>query len=359
MKKVFALILIFVFILALSGCKGSKNDPTDLDSSNSISTEAPVGDQEDENTSSKDESSSQTESTESKTDSGNKNSSENKVSSGKNGKDSQNTSKDVSTSSDKTETDKNSPQGGNTGSTASGTSDTGSNTSGNSKPNSQTCVHSYTEKTVQHTCTTDGYTEFTCTKCGDTYKDEIVPAQHVFVEYICTECGVGDEEYAYDAVKFWVINNGVKKDDPSLTMYEYTFSSDEGTYSLSYSSYLTLSFDSSSLEEYIDIEIYNSENCNINYILKGQSSSATVAKSQIFSEDGAFLNNFTIPEGDSGNEFKEALKNRLNNTLLYFNDNVLNNDNIVNKDNVPIKCLKFSLTDLGFTLYSPKTTELN
>ena len=38
-------------------------------------------------------------------------------------------------------------------------------------------VHEYSEKVVDATCTEDGYTEHTC-RCGDTYKDNVVPAGH-------------------------------------------------------------------------------------------------------------------------------------------------------------------------------------
>ena len=66
------------------------------------------------------------------------------------------------------------------------------------------CEHSYTEKVVAPTCTAEGYTEHTCSECGDTYKD--VPTQKVahpykqvtvsptctaegYTEHTCTVCG--------------------------------------------------------------------------------------------------------------------------------------------------------------------------
>ena len=33
------------------------------------------------------------------------------------------------------------------------------------------CAHEYTEEVVEGTCTTKGYTRYTCTLCGDTYTD--------------------------------------------------------------------------------------------------------------------------------------------------------------------------------------------
>ena len=43
--------------------------------------------------------------------------------------------------------------------------------SGNGSSNgSVTCEHDYKETVVVATCTTGGYTEHTCSKCGETYK---------------------------------------------------------------------------------------------------------------------------------------------------------------------------------------------
>ena len=38
------------------------------------------------------------------------------------------------------------------------------------------CEHEYIVTVVQATCTADGYALHLCTKCGDSYQDEIVPA---------------------------------------------------------------------------------------------------------------------------------------------------------------------------------------
>lgn len=40
----------------------------------------------------------------------------------------------------------------------------------------KTCKHDYEETVVAATCTTGGYTEHKCSKCGDTYKDNEVAA---------------------------------------------------------------------------------------------------------------------------------------------------------------------------------------
>lgn len=46
-------------------------------------------------------------------------------------------------------------------------------------------VHDYTENAVNPTCTEDGYTEHTCTKCGDSYRDNEVSATgHSYVDTV-------------------------------------------------------------------------------------------------------------------------------------------------------------------------------
>lgn len=45
-----------------------------------------------------------------------------------------------------------------------------------SKNKNKTCKHDYEETVVAATCTTGGYTEHKCSKCGDTYKDNEVAA---------------------------------------------------------------------------------------------------------------------------------------------------------------------------------------
>ena len=57
-------------------------------------------------------------------------------------------------------------------------------------------THSYTEKVVPPTCTEAGYTLYTCTICGESYKDAETDALgHNYVDGICTRCGAKDPNY--------------------------------------------------------------------------------------------------------------------------------------------------------------------
>ena len=52
------------------------------------------------------------------------------------------------------------------------------------------CEHTYSSVVTDPTCTKKGYTTHTCTKCGDSYKDNYVAATgHHYENNICTECG--------------------------------------------------------------------------------------------------------------------------------------------------------------------------
>ena len=53
-----------------------------------------------------------------------------------------------------------------------------------------TCQHSYNSVVTKPTCTKDGYTTHTCTKCGDSYTDATTPKTgHSYVDGTCTVCG--------------------------------------------------------------------------------------------------------------------------------------------------------------------------
>ena len=47
------------------------------------------------------------------------------------------------------------------------------------------CTHEYTEEVVEGTCTTKGYTKYTCNLCGDTYTDNYTEVNgHKFGEIV-------------------------------------------------------------------------------------------------------------------------------------------------------------------------------
>ena len=56
-------------------------------------------------------------------------------------------------------------------------------------------VHSFEDKVVKPTCVTKGYTEHTCSKCGDTYNDsEITALGHIWDSSEPPKCNICGEK---------------------------------------------------------------------------------------------------------------------------------------------------------------------
>ena len=56
-------------------------------------------------------------------------------------------------------------------------------------PVQPTCEHDYKAVVTEPTCTEKGKTVYTCSKCGDSYEEEIAALGHDFVDNKCTRCG--------------------------------------------------------------------------------------------------------------------------------------------------------------------------
>ena len=84
-------------------------------------------------------------------------------------------------------------------------------------------THDYKATVTEPTCTERGYTTYTCSVCGDSYKGSYVdPLGHDYKNGACTRCGVKDPNYkpqanfvdvaagsyCYDAVQ-WAVANGI------------------------------------------------------------------------------------------------------------------------------------------------------
>lgn len=81
------------------------------------------------------------------------------------------------------------------------------------------CQHKYVAGTpVAATCTTDGYTVYTCSLCSKSYKGDKVAAGHKFVNGKCSVCGAGkfgviDHPVAGKAYKFGMVQPKVSATD--------------------------------------------------------------------------------------------------------------------------------------------------
>lgn len=64
----------------------------------------------------------------------------------------------------------------------------GGDISGDNSDGSTVCVHTYTESITLPTCKERGFTTYTCSKCGDTYRDNYTVGEHTGVG-TCLKCG--------------------------------------------------------------------------------------------------------------------------------------------------------------------------
>ena len=64
------------------------------------------------------------------------------------------------------------------------------------------CTHNYEGTTHIATCTEQGYTEYVCSECGDTYKDDFVERSYVH--------GSSGRAYLYDAGLYHTLLCGLR-----------------------------------------------------------------------------------------------------------------------------------------------------
>lgn len=63
-------------------------------------------------------------------------------------------------------------------------------------------THNYSASVTQPTCTTQGYTTYTC-NCGHSYKDNYTNGSHNYSNGTCTACGASDPNYIPPHTHSW------------------------------------------------------------------------------------------------------------------------------------------------------------
>jgi len=89
--------------------------------------------------------------------------------------------------------------------------------------------HSYKLEVTYPTCTTQGYTTYTCS-CGDSYTDNYTNTAHNYHNYKCSSCGSIDKSHAYEYLAEWIKENGIA----DASHINVSSKSGDSTYSLSY-----------------------------------------------------------------------------------------------------------------------------
>ncbi len=83
------------------------------------------------------------------------------------------------------------------------------------------CKHTYSKDITEPTCKSEGFTVYSCTKCGNNYKSDIKPASHIYGKYFCESCGIIDKSLAskYAAMNAWINEYGELLDNGTYTKY--------------------------------------------------------------------------------------------------------------------------------------------
>lgn len=63
-------------------------------------------------------------------------------------------------------------------------------------------THNYSASVTQPTCTTQGYTTYTC-NCGDSYRDNYTSGSHNYSNGTCTACGAADPNWVPPHTHSW------------------------------------------------------------------------------------------------------------------------------------------------------------
>ncbi len=204
-------------------------------------------------------------------------------------------------------------------------------------------AHNYSTKVTAPTCTTKGYTIYTCSSCGDSYKDNYTKASHNYKKYKCTSCGIVDKSHAYEYLIEWVKTNGVK-DDNGVAIIEYV---DDYMHTISYDSsekYLyvsTLDTNDGSFA-YVDL---SSKSQNYFYMVNYGKPIVSSVSGKI--KASTYTGNTLLPyEEYHGRSDKTWKTWFLDYTQAYMNLNIAFLSSFI-KQCIP----EISITDLGFTSY--------
>lgn len=211
-----------------------------------------------------------------------------------------------------------------------------------SKPTVETaCIHSYQSTKIEKTCTQDGYTQHVCSKCGDTYKDNIVSASHNFVNYYCTICNAADKSNAGIIVYNYVQANGIS--EPYYSSNVLSFGNDLYKVSALDSGWIFLEYNDSNNDETIKLSVYSGilkDDCYLEYFKADSKVEFEFHKENLHSsEPDSVWNQMNHYGSISKNQMISDIRFKIDDFMLQFQNNLLNK-------------LGLTLKDFGFTNFN-------
>lgn len=208
------------------------------------------------------------------------------------------------------------------------------------------CVHVYVVTKVEPTCTSQGYTEHTCTKCGKSYRDAYI-GPHNYGKYFCDYCGRPDPTRPVLSLYEWmkIGKNAPIMDNGKFSSINYT---ENGvTYSIVSDPWTTvydhgISFEYEKGEEIFRITLESTKKCSIYYRYNGvNGSNSNLSNASVNSNLKINLDYF-YDGGNTGctkEEFSKQMVSEIDGALQTIQDKLL----------IPKTGLK--LKDFGFTSY--------
>ena len=208
------------------------------------------------------------------------------------------------------------------------------------------CVHIYVVKKVEPTCTSQGYTEHTCSKCGKSYRDAYV-GPHDYGKYFCIYCGCPDPTRPLLSLYEWmkIQKNAPIMDNGKFSSINYT---ENGvTFSIVSNPWTTvydhsISFEYEKGEEIFRITLESTKKCSIYYRYNGVNGSNSSLSNESVNSNLKINLDYFYDGGNTGctkEEFSKQMTSKIDEAMKIIQDKIL----------TPKTGLK--LKDFGFSSY--------
>lgn len=202
------------------------------------------------------------------------------------------------------------------------------------------CRHNYRADKVEASCTAEGYIVYTCTKCGNSYR-QTIPAQHDYSKYLCERCGKIDPAAdKFRAMNAWLSAYGEPNGKGNMNCYP------NDSASLSISNYLDqntffIDYDDSSFDVHFSVYVQGPDISTVSFRKGSTYGSYDIKNSALSSARKIVFDEFYTPEENSVDEdvFATECAKKIDQYMLKAQNEII----------YPKTGLK--LNDFGFTYY--------
>ena len=209
----------------------------------------------------------------------------------------------------------------------------------------QGCSHTFIAETVRPSCTEQGYTVHTCSKCGYHYTDAYTAPRHDYGKYLCDYCGHPDPSQPYYSLSAWVVTQIPPDDIHGYQMLKHN--NQDGLYYIwcwEDMRDITFRYEGAQAEEYLSVTFGNDGMCQLAYTNRYATGVAEVKKSAVSSSMQLELDSFSLRSGNGSNGSKEDFVEEMLGKIDGFMNTI--------QDKLLLPNVGFGLKQLGFTAYS-------